>query len=113
MISQLKKQNDQLKAKLEHKEGFTRVLELEDKLKESERRNAELQKEVKSMARIQNDQGKALEKIINEGDFHNKIKYMQDELRKAKEKIKDLEDKQRREDKNSLQVQEHLVKLEE
>lgn len=36
----------------------------------------ELQKEVKSMSRIQNDQGKALEKILNEGDYLNKIKYL-------------------------------------
>jgi hypothetical protein len=41
-----------LRAKLEHKEGFGRMIELEDKLKESERRCAELQREVKSMARI-------------------------------------------------------------
>jgi len=51
-------------------------MELEDKLKESERRCQDLTKEVKSMARIQNDQGKALEKIMNEGDYMNKIKHL-------------------------------------
>ena len=77
-------------------------MELEDKLKESERRCQDLAKEVKSMARIQNDQGKALEKIMNERDYMNKIKHLQEELRKSKEKTKELEDRLRREEKNSL-----------
>lgn len=36
-----------------------------------------------------------------------------DELRHGKEKIKDLEEKSRRDDKNSMQVQDYLIKLEE
>ena len=52
IINTLKKQNEILRQKLEHKEGFARVLELEDKLKEAERKNQELSKEVKSMQRI-------------------------------------------------------------
>ncbi len=78
------------------------MLDLEDKLWEAERRCADYQKDLKSMARIQNDQGKALEKIVNEGDYVNKIKYLQDELRKQKEKCKDLEDRLKREEKNSM-----------
>jgi hypothetical protein len=34
---------------LEYKEGFERAVELEDKLKEMTARNAELQREVKSL----------------------------------------------------------------
>lgn len=102
IINSLKKQNEQLKSKLEHKEGFTRVLELEDKLREAEKRNSELIKEVKSLQRIQSDQGKALEKIVNEGDYPNKIKHLMDEIRQLKDKIKGLEDKSRRDDKNSM-----------
>lgn len=41
-IAALKKENSTLKNKLEHKEGFHRMVELEDKLKETERRNQEL-----------------------------------------------------------------------
>lgn len=54
------------------------------------------------MTRIVNDQGKALERILNEGDYLNKIKFLQDELLHSKEKIKELEERQRREEKNSL-----------
>ena len=39
IINTLKKQNEQLRSKLERKEGFSRVLELEDKLREAEKRN--------------------------------------------------------------------------
>ncbi|CDW89959.1 UNKNOWN [Stylonychia lemnae] len=113
IIASLKKQNEQLKSKLEHKEGMNRVLDLEDKLKESERQRAELQKEVKSMQRIQQDQGKALDKLVNEGDYPNKIKSLMEQLKLAKEKIRELEDKSRKDDKNSLQVQDYLIKLEE
>jgi hypothetical protein len=51
-ITNLKKENQSLRARLEHKEGFHRIVELEDKLKETEKRNAELQREVKNMQRI-------------------------------------------------------------
>lgn len=36
-----------------------------------------------------------------------------DEIRQLKDKIKGLEDKSRRDDKNSMQVQDYLIKLEE
>ena len=49
LVGQLKKENSNLKNKLEHKQGFSRIVELEDKLKDTEKRNAELQREVKSM----------------------------------------------------------------
>ena len=48
-VSTLKKENYSLKQKMEFKEDFQRVLELESKLKETEKRNVELQREVKSL----------------------------------------------------------------
>ena len=38
---------------------------------------------------------------------------MVEELRIAKDKIKDLDEKSRREEKNALQVHEYMIKLEE
>ena len=52
-IAILKKENAMLKVKLENKLGFGRSVELEDKLKETERRNQELLREVKHTQRIQ------------------------------------------------------------
>jgi hypothetical protein len=59
------------------------------------------------------DQGKALERITNENDYPNRIKTLVEELRVSRDKIRDLEEKARREEKHSLQIQEYMVKLEE
>lgn len=72
---------------MEYKEGYGRLTELEDKLKETEKRNKELQREINSMTRIQMDQGKALEKITNENDYPMKIKNLVEELRYTREKL--------------------------
>lgn len=45
------------------------------------------------------DQGKALERMTNEFDYPNKIKNLVEEVRCAKDKIKDLEEKARKDDK--------------
>ena len=74
LLNQLKKQNYSLQQKLEYKEDFARVLEMEEKLKEAERKNQELVRELKVLQRIQSDQGKALEKITNETENPLKVK---------------------------------------
>lgn len=60
LVQTLKKENDTLRTRLDHKQGLQRVIELEDKLKESDLLIVTLKKEVRSLQRIQNDQGKAL-----------------------------------------------------
>lgn len=40
--------------------------------------------------------------MVNEGDYPNKIKHLAEELRRTKDKIKEYEDKSRRDDKNAL-----------
>jgi hypothetical protein len=49
------------------------VIELEDKLKESDSLVASLKKEVRSLQRIQNDQAKALQKVIVDNEFQQRI----------------------------------------
>ena len=45
------------------------MIELEDKLKESDLLIVTLKKEIRSLQIIQNDQGKALQKVITENEF--------------------------------------------
>ena len=52
LVQQLKRENDQLKARLENKQEFQRQVELEDKLKESEAMVSALKKEIRSVQRI-------------------------------------------------------------
>lgn len=54
---------------MENKLEFKRHVELEDKLKESEAMVALLKKEIRSVQRIQLDQGKALQRMTNENDY--------------------------------------------
>jgi len=54
-----------------------------------------------------------LEKMSNEFDYPNKVKSMMDELKSYKERVKELEDKIKKDEKTSIQVQEHMVRLEE
>ena len=55
------------------------------------------------MHRIQKDQGKALERISNDSDYPAKIKNLVEEIRHNKAKIKEFEDKQRRDEKTGIQ----------
>lgn len=76
-------------------------------------KNFELQKEVKSMQKIQMEQAKALEKITDENDYPMRIKAMVDELRCAKEHNKQLQTRLRQEEKVNKTQHEQLVRMEE
>jgi hypothetical protein len=54
------------------------------------------------MQRIQAGQGKALERITNEMDYPGRIKQLVEELRFARDKIKEYEEKMRKDQKVSL-----------
>lgn len=64
------------------------MINLENKLKESERLNKEYLQEIKAMQRIQSQQGKALEQMTNDNDFTGKVNALQNELRIVKEQNK-------------------------
>ena len=68
-------------------------------------------REIKALQRIQTEQGKALEKITTENDYVTKIKGLMDELRIAKEKIKDMEEKMKKDEKTMKSQFEHMMKL--
>ncbi len=93
MIANLKKDNAMLRGRMDTEVGLEKLMKYENALKEAEKRNTELIREIKALQRIQNEQGKALEKITTENDYVNKIKNLMEELRIAREKNKELEAK--------------------
>lgn len=65
------------------------------------------------MEKQNTDQGKALDKLTNDTEYHNKIKNLVEELRVWKEKVKKLE-RQCEKDKDTRKEQiERIKKIEE
>ena len=60
-------------------------------MKDAQNEKAELEKGIKMLEKQNNDQGKALDKLTNDVENHNKIRNMVEELRVWKEKVKKLE----------------------
>lgn len=69
---------------------------LEAKLKQSEKKNNELQKEIKTLNKIQHEQSKALERIESESGQNREIQYWKEQARAAKEKLRELEERHKR-----------------
>lgn len=113
MIANLKKDNSTLRNKIDTEVGLEKLMKYENSLKEAEKRNQELIREIKALQRIQSEQGKALEKMTTENDYVSKIKALMDELRMAKETIKTMEEKQKKDEKTMKSQFEHMMKLQE
>lgn len=93
--------------------GYDRMLELQAKLKDSEERNMELTNEIRHLERIQQDQGKALERLTDETEYPQRINAMLEEIRVVKERNRQLELKLRQEIARGKQQTEQIVRLEE
>lgn len=102
-----------LRSRCDTEVGLEKLMKYESALKEAEKRNTELIREIKALQRIQNEQGKALEKITTENDYVNKIKNLMEELRIAREKNKELESKQKKDEKTVKTQFDHMMKLQE
>ncbi len=102
-----------MRQKIDTDPGVDKQMQLEANLREAEKRNNELMREIKALQKIQNDQSKALEKITNTNDYVQKVKNLMDELRWAKERIREVEEKSKRDDKTIKSQHEHLIRLEE
>ena len=102
-----------MRYRLEDNETHRRYAENQAKLKEAELKNLDLQKEIRAMQRIQVEQGKALEKITNENDMPSKLKALTDHLRLEKEKNRELNERVRREERNTIMLQDKMVAYEE
>lgn len=68
----------------------------------------ELEKKVKDLEKLHKSQGKALEKLANEDEYHAKMKSLVDELRVWKEKVRKIELQQEREE-NSRKSQSEKI----
>ena len=73
----------------------------------SEKQNDDLKQEVASLKRIQSEQSRALTKMMYENNYPQKIKGLIDELKYSKDKIKDLDDELKREERVCQSVQQN------
>ena len=80
-LSIVKRELQSLKVKYDSDMNVDNVITLENKLKDAERRNVELMKEIKGLEKIQVEQGKALEKLTTNNEHALKLKSLIDELR--------------------------------
>ena len=99
----LKKENYKLKNKTSgaNNQGFTKLEHLMQQLGASEKLNDELKSEIVGYKRVQNEQSRALTKIVYENNYPQKIKGLVDELKYAKEKLKQADDEIKKERKLS------------
>ncbi len=81
---------------------YKRFTDLQSQLKESTQKNLELSKQLRTMERIQQGQGRALEKMTNDNEYPKQIRDLQEQLKGAREKCKELEEKAKREERASL-----------
>lgn len=64
-----------------------------------ESKNKDLEREIKALKRLQHDQGNQLVGLQNTEDYPEKIKSLMEEVRWAKDKSLELEDKLKSEEK--------------
>ena len=79
-----------LRVRVSKETGFDKVIELDTKLKESITEAARLKGEIKKKKDIQRNQGKELERIIQNAEYENKIKFLSDDLNNLKLHAKEL-----------------------
>lgn len=71
--------------------GLRTIDELMAKLRESKDQNIQLKKEVITLKRIQNEQSRALNKMVHENDYPSKIRFLTDDLRAVKDRNKEYQ----------------------
>ncbi len=76
-------------------------------------KNQELQKEIKALELIQKNQEKELDKLTGNSEANNKIKALNEQLKAAKEKNKEIEKKIQAESASYQKQHNHLLDLQE
>ena len=89
-----------------------RLSDAQAKIKEKDGVIGDLVRQIKLMERIQNGQGRALDKITNDNEYPKQIRQLQEQVKVARDKVKEYEEKARKDDKQAMVVQERMVKLE-
>eukprot|EP00826_Nyctotherus_ovalis_P008423 TRINITY_DN12181_c0_g2_i1.p1 TRINITY_DN12181_c0_g2~~TRINITY_DN12181_c0_g2_i1.p1 ORF type:complete len:318 (-),score=150.14 TRINITY_DN12181_c0_g2_i1:102-1055(-) len=109
----LQKEIAELRAKLEVKTGYERIVELENQIKEIDIKHAECLKELKGLESIEKMQDKELEKYAQLRKPSDKFKELNDQLKEAKERNKELEKKIQADAANNYKQHVNLVDLQE
>jgi hypothetical protein len=73
-----------------HRFDLSRIIQLEDDLKNKQRILKSVQEENESLLKVQREQEKALQALNKEGDYDRKINDLNEELRKQKEQLRKL-----------------------
>lgn len=101
---------------LQKKSGMSeseKIVELERKIIGVELKNKELQKEIKYLKKLQHDQGNELVGLDISDQYPEKIKSLLEEVRWAKDKNVELNERVEAEEKQVKRQKEHLLNLEE
>jgi len=88
-----------------------RVIDLENKLKESEMNNEKLDSELKALAKIQKLQDMEISKILGNQDYETKIKELNEEIKNTKLHLKDQERKLVSDSQDSQNLHEAVAEL--
>jgi len=107
------KEIQRLSQKIEELSGVEKIIALEQNLHEAKEIKSTLEKEIKQLEKQNGEQGKKLDKLTNDVEYHSKIRNLVEELRIWKEKVKRIEDTVKKE-KLTRKIQvEVLTKTEE
>jgi hypothetical protein len=90
-----------------------RVVELEQKIASTEAKNKDLSREIKQLQKMQHDQGNELVELQNTNEYPEKIRSLMEEVRWAKDRNQELQEKLQNEEKQVKRQKEHLLNLEE
>eukprot|EP00347_Sterkiella_histriomuscorum_P000706 403374819 len=90
-----------------------RVVDLEQKIIGIELKNKDLNKEIKQLKKMQHDQGNELVGLQNTDEYPEKIRSLMEEVRWAKDKQIELQEKISNEEKLVKRQKEHLLNLED
>jgi hypothetical protein len=82
-----------------------RLSDAQAKIKEKDGVIGDLVRQIKLMERIQNGQGRALDKITNDNEYPKQIRQLQEQVKVARDKVKEYEDKARKDDKQAMVAQ--------
>jgi uncharacterized coiled-coil protein SlyX len=102
-----------LTKKLEGLSGAEKLIQLESKVKLAASQKAELEKGIKQMEKQNAEQGKALDKLSNGVESHNKIRNLVEELRVWKEKVQSLKQSCKKNKETRLEQVERIKRVEQ
>ncbi|CDW91577.1 UNKNOWN [Stylonychia lemnae] len=112
-IAQLKKELNSYKIRYDADANIENYLAMQNKLVDSERKNAELLREIQALKNVQHEQSKALERLSQKDVVASTTKSLTDEVRLANGRIRELEERKLKDEQLNKKQFDHIIKLEE